>query len=556
MKTKLILTVLWIILSFGRLTSTVGTAIQRKVHLSPPGTRKSTRRLPASLSPSSSSTLTPGPEPRAKTQSDFAYLRDVSVTCSSSDFVVRVKPAFYGLGADAEELRLGSGCRSNGELGPYGDLLFTYPLTACDGVRELPHGYLVYKFVLHYEPSAKRFSTGAQRFRIDIECRYPRDHHVHQLVLKPTWETVVLRKKLKGQSNDFEIKLMDESWSGPAKSQVYHLGQTVHLQVSAPQLPSEGTLYISSCIATPSSISKSSLKYTIIDNFGCILDSKREPGASQFVSRTHNTLRLSLRAFQFTADPDTEVSIHCKLFVTSDDPGPAHKSCTYSGDRWWALTGYDSICECCESQCVTSKTRRAIKEGSASSLPLLFSDWLHHEDGIHPSSSIKDESSVHHYSDQQLGHEKLLKNPDDEEERLEERNVGVTPDLDGLSFWKGFSENVWNEEEARNSHQFREGGSGYDENGYLESEKEGRIEESEYILSNLAQRGHLIGKKYKRVLDQISPLDFEQKREIRPPDHEEEKTQRGENRNVIDPDVQRRNVSSGTDEMTWFFTWR
>lgn len=32
--------------------------------------------------------------------------------------------------------------------------------------------------------------------------------------------------------------------------------------------------------------------------------------------------------------------------------------------RWKALTGDDSICECCDSQCVTSKPRRTMMEGT------------------------------------------------------------------------------------------------------------------------------------------------------------------------------------------------
>ncbi len=59
-----------------------------------------------------------------------------------------------------------------------------------------------------------------------------------------------------------------DSWSRPAKSQVYQLGKTVNFQVSAAQVPAGGKLYISSCYATPSSGSKSSLKYIIIDKFG------------------------------------------------------------------------------------------------------------------------------------------------------------------------------------------------------------------------------------------------------------------------------------------------
>lgn len=76
-------------------------------------------------------------------RSDFAPLPDVSVTCARSEVVVRVKAAFYGLGADASELKLGDTCKSNGVLRPYGDLLFTYPLTQCDVQREVSGGCLV-----------------------------------------------------------------------------------------------------------------------------------------------------------------------------------------------------------------------------------------------------------------------------------------------------------------------------------------------------------------------------------------------------------------------------
>lgn len=46
-----------------------------------------------------------------------------------------------------------------------------------------------------------------------------------------------------------------------------------------------------------------------IVTYSCMLDSKRDPGASQFMSRTDKTLRFSLKAFQFTSDPEMEVSI-------------------------------------------------------------------------------------------------------------------------------------------------------------------------------------------------------------------------------------------------------
>lgn len=41
----------------------------------------------------------------------------------------------------------------------------------------------------------------------------------------------------------------------------------------------------------------------------CLLDSKRVPGVSQFISQTNDTLRFSLRAFQFVAEPEIAVSV-------------------------------------------------------------------------------------------------------------------------------------------------------------------------------------------------------------------------------------------------------
>lgn len=176
MKTKWYPFILWSVLSLGLLSSAADTydspLTRRKVvfKLGAPKIklplaedRESNQRLPADTPPepqlgyrrsySASAPVTLGPmrpgKPEAKIQSDFAYLPDVSVTCSTSDFVVRIKPAFYGLGAEAEELLLGSSCKSNGLLRPYSDLLFSYPLTACDGVREVSYGWCSIPLSLH-----------------------------------------------------------------------------------------------------------------------------------------------------------------------------------------------------------------------------------------------------------------------------------------------------------------------------------------------------------------------------------------------------------------------
>lgn len=169
MKANWYLSILWSVLSLSHLSCALDTdespfRIRKRTKSKPPGTgdrgpftklrlagtRLGSRGpyLPPPLPPPAPRSVRPG-DAEAKTPPDFAYLPDVSVTCSTSDFVVRVKPSFYGLGAGAEELKLGSSCNSNGVLRPYGDLLFTYPLTSCDAVREVRFESVVLRRSLH-----------------------------------------------------------------------------------------------------------------------------------------------------------------------------------------------------------------------------------------------------------------------------------------------------------------------------------------------------------------------------------------------------------------------
>ncbi|XP_020485690.1 uncharacterized protein si:ch211-67f13.7 [Labrus bergylta] len=599
MKTKWRHYILWSILSLGLFTCAVGTSQfqlrkgkevlklgkpkSKPVRVTTTGGRKSLHRSSSStvplsqlssqrpdwpLAPAKPRSMRPR-ELQAKVRSEFAYLPDVSVTCSTSDVLVRVNPAFYGLGAEASELKLGSSCKSNGVLRPYGDLLFTYPLTACDAMRQLTPGYLVYKFVLHYEPSPKRFPSRAHRIDVNIKCRYQRNLHVYQLTVKPTWESAVVRKRLIGSSNDFQMELMDDSWSRPSKSQVYQLGKAVNFQVSAPNLPTNWKLYISSCFATPASGFKSPLKYTIIDNFGCMMDSWRAPGASQFISRTDKTLRFSLKAFQFTSDPNAGVNIHCKLFVTSEDPSPTHKSCTYKEERWKALTGDNFICECCDSQCGTSEPIRATMEGSVSIDSLLVSD----QDDFLPvrTSSISrgGEAIISHYIDELNRYKDLLESldvvkydDDDEEDRVytDEDGELTEPDLEEL----GLREVLEEEEKDSAGNYFiliEDEGSGHlEQEDYSESE-EGREDE----MSAVQQVIHQHEKEAEVLrhwveLEQTLSTEVSVQRELQQPQEDEEGNMypgRDDEDRMVVSEVQWKTEDGLADdgEQTWYFSW-
>ncbi|XP_063764504.1 zona pellucida sperm-binding protein 3 isoform X2 [Eleginops maclovinus] len=551
MKTKWHLYIMWSVLSLGILSyaqDTYESPFTRKEthfkqhksksikHLTT-GERESSHRLPAITSPMSLLTSrSMGPE--AKLQSDFAYLPKASVTCSTSDFVLRVKPAFFGQGADAEELRLGNGCKSNGVLRPYGDLLFTYPLTACGAVRESTPGYLLYKFTLHYEPSPKRFPTTAQRIDVGIECRYQRIHHVHKLTVQPTWEAAVMRKNLKGDSNDFQLELMDV---------------VVH---------------------------------------SCMLDSKSDPGASRFISRTDKTLRFSIKAFQFTADPDSEVNIHCKLLVSSEDPGPAHKSCTYKTNSWKALTGKDSICDCCDSQCVPSKLQRAMMEGFASSGSLLVSDQPYAEDdGFLPVGISRDsQATIHntnklHTQETPLETEDVVTYDDDddddddggyneepnqadgeiekEEERFEEDEeesgfiLGVMPEAEPDSDELGFRERASVESKVMDLHQLKEDGSGFvvreEEEEFIGKDETHLNPEEAEVLRHWEQLDEIfLSQVVPHGESQLPASDGEEqesKQTGRDEEHERMMEEEWEDDDSLEDLLD-------DSEMTWYFKWR
>ncbi|XP_077092664.1 uncharacterized protein LOC143744856 [Siphateles boraxobius] len=318
--------------------------------------------------------IPPGPDYLPK----FTRLPDVSVTCSSSSFVLRVKKIFYGFSASTEELTLGETCKSNGVVEPHKDLLFKYALTDCQGEQQVFPDYVVHKYILHYVPLLHRNQFVHRRVNVGVECRYKSNRHVHSLTMSPspTLQTP-FRKVIRSRSGDFQIQLMDDSWSSPVRSAVYLLGQNVNVQISTRHHYSGVKLFINSCYVATVNTLRQDTKYSIIDNYGCLRESRINPGASRFrFSKADNVVQFSFGAFQFTEAPDAQVSLHCELSVSGGGPSPMQKSCFYRhpDKRWISVFGQDSVCDCCDSVCNQTKTKRKVHEGFVSSDQVLFSD--------------------------------------------------------------------------------------------------------------------------------------------------------------------------------------
>nr|XP_006631403.1 PREDICTED: zona pellucida sperm-binding protein 3-like [Lepisosteus oculatus] len=287
--------------------------------------------------------------------------RAVSVTCTGSKMIVRVRPAFHGFGATGGELTLGSGCKSNGRLRPSGDLLFRYPLLACGSQKRTPIGYIVYRNVLHYIPAEEPGPVRRSHpINVGVECRYKRYHYSYKLAVHPTWQPPSLLKPLENEKGGFKLQLMSDDWMAESDSNIFYVGESINFQASARRLAAGKKLYIKSCHAALSADPSSQSIYSVIQNYGCMVDSKIKGSISKFVPpRTDSTIKFTIDAFQFKKKPLSKMFLHCTMFVTSSRTSQMAKSCTYDQRqrRWEELEGaVNSACRCCQSSCTAPKT--------------------------------------------------------------------------------------------------------------------------------------------------------------------------------------------------------
>ncbi|KAG2463171.1 ZP3 protein, partial [Polypterus senegalus] len=126
------------------------------------------------------------------------------------------------------------------------------------------------------------------------------------------------------------IFLIDATFSKPSEAKEYHLGQEIHFQAVSYPNSTRQWLFLHSCYATPSPNPNSRPQYTVIDNYGCMVDSKQESCSSRFERpRMSNVVSFAVSAFQF--NDHKKVYFHCKMFTKkSQDVTNTAKFCTYN----------------------------------------------------------------------------------------------------------------------------------------------------------------------------------------------------------------------------------
>uniref|UniRef100_UPI00398ECBB5 zona pellucida sperm-binding protein 3-like n=1 Tax=Pristiophorus japonicus TaxID=55135 RepID=UPI00398ECBB5 len=330
-------------------------------------------------------------------------LRTVMVQCGEQNLLVSVQMDLFGTRhlIKAADLTLGlTGCLPTGVYSQNHTVLFHYGLHECDSTVKMTDDLLIYTIHLYYRPSRIGGvivrTSGAV---VPIVCHYPRKRTVSSNAIEPTWVPFSSTKVAEGHLS-FSLCLMTDDWSAERASNIYHLGDLIHIEASVMtmnHMPLK--LYIDRCVATLSPDQDSTPRYSIIDFNGCLLDSRDEDSFSSFVSlRDHqDKLRFKLDAFRFSEDDWDLIFITCHLKVAAADqrPDSVNKACSFQkpANRWSLVTeldlsmveGSNEACACCDGgNCraprlrsegrLHSRESEPVWEGDASLGPLIILD--------------------------------------------------------------------------------------------------------------------------------------------------------------------------------------
>ncbi|XP_061926757.1 zona pellucida sperm-binding protein 3-like [Entelurus aequoreus] len=226
---------------------------------------------------------------------------------------------------------------------------FTVELHDCNFMAMVTGSQLVYSNAFTYLSDSK-----SHTFIQPVVCVFERPKEYHPILYDPIFAS-------SGSSNlVFHMALMNEDFSGPAESNLFTLGSFIPIMARVDQITHQPLLLLmEECVATTTpQLQADSPSYHIIDNKGCLSDSKRS--RSRFQPReVPSEMLLSLQAFRFALGE--EVFIHCKL-VAWDPEGldTTKKACNFVHGHGWQLLdnpAFSNLCDCCESSCKTRWTR-------------------------------------------------------------------------------------------------------------------------------------------------------------------------------------------------------
>ncbi|KAL1259889.1 hypothetical protein QQF64_010466 [Cirrhinus molitorella] len=277
----------------------------------------------------------------------------VNVVCQMKKMIVKVHKRILATDGLHSKLKLGT-CDISKTTKHYH--VFIYDMDQCGSKRKLINNRVTYSNILHYSPV---MDLGPIRrtmpFTVPVECHFNRYHYSYKIGYVPQVQYQNHFKPLR-TVDSVALTPRDELWRRLSPTEEYTIGHPMYFQADGPPLAEDERLFVDSCYVTISSSHLSMPRFTVIDNHGCMTDSKSSRWSKFIQSGQRNVVRFSLDAFLFHGMLGEHLYMHCEISVGSFNPMASAKSCTYnqSTNRWEELYGSNTVCLCCDSTCLSS----------------------------------------------------------------------------------------------------------------------------------------------------------------------------------------------------------
>ncbi|XP_031723284.1 zona pellucida sperm-binding protein 3d.2 [Anarrhichthys ocellatus] len=285
------------------------------------------------------------PPVRANASPPRATGDSVSTSCELNKMVVQVQRSILGTGEPDSQVKLGT-CQASKSTRDY--LYFEYDVGMCGTKRTIINNHVAYSNTLQYDPL--RLQGPIRRavpFSLPVACYYNR-YQYSEYTPKMRLRKIVtaMRKRAK-----FILTPRNAQWEKLSPSDQYVLGKSMYFEAEARSVSRNKRLYVHLCYATPEKSHTSTPQFPVVQNFGCMVESK--DSRSRFIPYKSNAVRFSVDAFYFTGMTSQHIYMHCSMSLGSSVPTPTAKSCNYNTQtrKWVELYGPDLVCTCCDSNC-------------------------------------------------------------------------------------------------------------------------------------------------------------------------------------------------------------
>ncbi|MEQ2261459.1 hypothetical protein XENORESO_010660 [Xenotaenia resolanae] len=286
----------------------------------------------------------------------------VEVRCHMDKIYVRIRKEVLKSQDAYKYLTLGS-CPVNHADKDYYYLLQSLKTDCGFKVQSLPD-YLSIRIFLHYKPAGPVLRE--MPFDIPLQCKYYRLFYSYKVSFHPKLQGGTVYRVLKPNSS-FTISPLDASGNKIFGQKMYNLGDPMHFEASGNDRINyeEKRMYITKCFVTASQDPYSHPRYTVINNQGCMIDSKTSVQSKFLISGSKMVQKFSVGAFVFQQRAPTiseqQFYLHCEINVGPSTPTPSLKACNYDRaiGKWKELYGKDCVCKCCESTCLSAELEEA-----------------------------------------------------------------------------------------------------------------------------------------------------------------------------------------------------